>query len=445
MLVFCLLCAAAPLWAAETSNYAYSLSSVEALGFASRLLDSGHIGEAEKLYTQLLRSSHREISTEAAFKLGLIAMSKKDYNRAIELFIAILNQQPNLARVRLELARLYFILKNYDDARQHFELVKGDQNLPPPVLEKVDAFLDLIRRQRNWSTNFGFALVPDSNINQVSAADEECIWTVFGLLCREREKKKSGVGAHANMSFDYYLKFNKNFGLRNSVGVDITEYKQSQYDDYILHAATGPRYVFDSGEISLQPTYQRRWVGHDKYSQSYGLRLDGQKDFKRVLAAGGLSYRRNVYDKDYIDDALRGDEYSAYVLGRYIVNPQSFVQARLRYIKDNTNMDMYGSDSTELGVGAYYIFKYGLSVFTELSMAESRYHDSQYYIGKDYFIDETTREDKIYNLSVELRTNILEHKGIRPVLRYGYTKRDSNIWSYEYDRHRLMGSIDYRF
>jgi tetratricopeptide (TPR) repeat protein len=171
------------------------MSDPEGLVLARALLESGRQSEAGQIYVLLLQSRIPEVRVEALFQLGQIALLEREYNRAVEYFLIILTRFPDLARVRLELARTYFLNENYEEARFQFELVKGGAGLPPEVLEKVDFFLESIRRQKNWTLDFGLSLTPDSNINQVSGAGEECIATVYGLLCRDLKKKGKWSGA----------------------------------------------------------------------------------------------------------------------------------------------------------------------------------------------------------------------------------------------------------
>ena len=69
------------------------------------------------------------------------------FREASLLFLDILGRNPNLPRVRLELARAYSLNGDYEDAQLQFELVKGS-GLPPEVQEKVDEFLTRIRRKK---------------------------------------------------------------------------------------------------------------------------------------------------------------------------------------------------------------------------------------------------------------------------------------------------------
>lgn len=421
------------------------LSDEQGLALAASLFNDGQREAAMQIYYLLMQSSQQEISIEAAFILSQIYVSQEEYNRAIELLIGILNRFPSLARVRLELARAYYLNKNWDDARFHFELVKGGQDIPPEVIANVDLYLQAIRRQKNWSLEVGLGYVPDSNLNQATGNTEECISTSMGLFCRRLDDKKSGHGARFNVTGNYYWKLSKNFGIRNTVGVYLTGYDEDDYNDYIFYAASGPRLLFGDSEVSLQPTYTRRLYGGDSYSESYGLRLDMQNDFGRLILASGGAFRKNDYADNYVHSQLKGQEYQYYLMPRLILTNQSFVQAGLEFTRDETENDVYGSDRWRYSLGWYYFFKYGFSLFVEGSLTQATYHEGKWYITDDHLLDYAKRRDLIKGLTVELGSNIWEGLGIRPTLQYTYTRQDSNIWSHEYDRHRLNLLVSFRF
>jgi hypothetical protein len=76
---------------------------------------------------------------------------------------------------------------------------------------------------------------------------------------------------------------------------------------------------------------------------------------------------------------------------------------------------------------------------------ESRYRASQWYITRDYRIDETIRRDITKQLSASLSSSLFESWGLTPMLQYVYTRRESNIWTREFERHRLNFLVNYRF
>lgn len=436
---------AAPATGAYAPAGERKLTEREALILARILAGQGRRDEAVTLYRELMRRGRvREYRIEAAFQLAGIFMLEGSFRDAALLFQDILRMNPDLARVRLELARAYFLNGDYEDARLQFELLKGS-GLPPEVQEKVDLFLTRIRRMKDWSVSLDLSLVPDSNINQASGGEEECI--AFGgmLLCRPLDGEKGGMGLSAGGSFDQYLRFNRDFGLRNSVSVQALEYEQGSFDDYQLFLASGPRRTFEQGELSLQPTFRKRWYAGRQYSEEYGLRLDAQWSRQRFILAGELSWSAIRYADSYVDSFLRGNIFAVSTQARYILNDRTFVQAGLACQEDNTRSDAQSSTTWRYALGLYRILPFGLSFFGEMSFSPSTYHGSQWYITRDYRIDSLRRKDRTWQFFASLSSSSFEKYGITPTLQYVYTKRDSNIWTCAYTRHRLNMAFRYRF
>ena len=421
------------------------LTEREALVLARILAGQGRRDEAAALYQELIaRGRIQEYRIEAAFQLAGIFMLEGRFREASLLFLDILRRNPNLPRVRLELARAYFLNRDYEDAQLQFELVKGS-GLPPEVQEKVDEFLTQIRRRKDWSIGFNAALVPDSNLNQASGGEEECIALGGMLLCRPLEKKQSGIGLGVGGTLNHYLRFSRDFGLRSTISLNALEYERNDFDDYQLFLASGPRHTFEQGEISLQPTFRKRWYAGRQYSEEYGIRLDGQWMLNRFLLGGAFSWARIRYNDSYVNEFLEGDSLFSHLQVRYILNDRTFVQTGLAFQRENAEAEAYGSDSLRCALGLYRVLPYGFSLFGELSLTDARYHGAQWYIARDYRIAETRRRDRTWQVFASLSSSLLEKYDITPTLQYTYVRRDSNIWTQEHERQRLNLSLGYRF
>jgi hypothetical protein len=293
--------------------------------------------------------------------------------------------------------------------------------------------------------DFSLSPVSDSNINQASGGREECIDTVFGTLCRPLEEKSSGMGLSANATVDHFWRFHQDWGLRGTVGFYGTAYEESAYNDYILYAAVGPRYLWDSGEASVQPTFRKRWIGDKQYNEEYGLRLDARQIYGRLLLNAGAAFSSAAYADEYVHSFLKGQSWNASLLPRYILTDRTFIQTGLDFMREDTEARAYASDNWRYSIGAYHVFAYGISLFAEGSLMLTDYQASQQYVTRDKRFDETTRKDRTWRFQSSLSSNVFEKYGLTPFLQYNYTRRASNIWTREYERHRLNLLFNYRF
>jgi tetratricopeptide (TPR) repeat protein len=421
------------------------LSEREALALAGRFLEQGRTDEAAALFRTLMASARNpEYRIEAAFQLAGMAVREGKYREAVALYRNILNQRPDLPRVRLELARAHFLDRNYEDAAFQFEMVRGG-DLPPEVLANVDRYLDAIRRRKNWTLDFFLSPVSDSNINQASGGREECIDTVFGTLCRPLEDQSSGLGLAAGATVDYFRRFSQDWGLRATVGVNTLTYENHDYNDHSLYAALGPRLLWQNGEASLQPTWRKRRVADRPYSDEYGLRLDVRQHFGPLILDAGASWAVMDYADSYVHGFLHGPTWSLRLQSRYILNDRTFVQIGLQYLREDAHAKEYANGSQRYALGGYRIFPHGFALFLEGSLIRTDYRAPQWYVTRDNRIEETIRRDTVWGFLASLSNSACADRGVTPVLQYSYTRRDSNIRVREYERHRLNMMLNVRF
>ena len=88
-------------------------------------------------------------------------------DEAIAAYRYMLVDRPELVRVRLELARSFFVKRKDRLAREHFERVLAGKP-HPAVAANVRRFLRTIRARKRWSLYAGAGLAPDTNVGRSS-------------------------------------------------------------------------------------------------------------------------------------------------------------------------------------------------------------------------------------------------------------------------------------
>ncbi|MCK4706246.1 MAG: calcium-binding protein, partial [Gammaproteobacteria bacterium] len=132
-----------------------------------QLFDSGNSQQAyDYAMTELLTSEGDPVFD---YYYGASAIDVGQSNEGIYALERVLVSQPNNHAARLELARGYFTLQEYDRARAEFKLVLSI-NPPDGVREKIYAYLDTIRLQESRYQSTSTAYIElgygtDSNIN----------------------------------------------------------------------------------------------------------------------------------------------------------------------------------------------------------------------------------------------------------------------------------------
>ena len=183
---------------------------------AAQLLILGNRLDDAKLLLERLagRQAGRQ---EAPFLLATIAVAQKDYDTAISLYRRILVREPDTERVRLELARAFFLKGDYDNADRQFRFARAG-DIDDAVKANIDHFLSAINRLREWTFNFSFALAPDTNQNAATSASQV---NIFGLpfALDKGARKQSGIGLAGDIGGEWSPLLDDNIKAR--IGADL--------------------------------------------------------------------------------------------------------------------------------------------------------------------------------------------------------------------------------
>ena len=237
---------------------------------ARGLIDAGRFAEALNILEPLV--SDNVIEANALFLYGLAAMGAARQpevseesreallNEAIGAFHTMLLEEPDLLRVRLELARAFYLKGEDDLVQRHFILVLG-ANPPATVVANVRRFLLEIEGRGRWSYRLGAALAPDSNIG--GSSDERTIY-IFNLPFERdvQELTTSGIGASIWGGAEYQQRLNGRLRLRAGAEFARREYERSQFDQLFVGTRLGPRFQVDENTgLSVLASARQRWLG----------------------------------------------------------------------------------------------------------------------------------------------------------------------------------------
>ena len=228
------------------------------------------------------------------------------YDKAIAAFRIILVNRPELIRVRLELARVFFLKGQDGLAQRHFELVLAG-GVPLPVAVNIQRFLAVMRARKRLTGYFGAAFAPDSNLNAASESEIIYIDTVFGRLPFQREGDfgaQSGLGFSVWGGGEYQQPISERLRLR--VGADAVqrEYSGRDFDQSYVAAHAGPRWLAGPlTEISLLATAHRQWLGGLPFVDETGVRLELDRRLTQgIWARGTAAYRESEHrHRDFLD------------------------------------------------------------------------------------------------------------------------------------------------
>ena len=418
------------------------MSALDAVKMAGSMVERGDFDNAESILTKLPKMSRVELEIERWFLLGQISARRGDYDTAIKIFRKILDDQPDLARIRFELAICYMKTGHWYRADYHLRLAMAGDDLPDDVRKMMSYYRYIVRQNKNWNVWFNFGAAPENNVNQATGGTE-CVNTIFGPMCRELLEPESAVGMNFILGGNYEFKFGEHWRWKSDANIYTNIYNKHKFDDLYLSASTGPRYVWNNGDVWLAGVIARRWYGWDRYNWSAGLKLDTNYDFTRKLS-GGLSLRvlNNKYDE--YGPWMNGQTYSANGRISYSLNATKYIVLRGGIERDTAKDDVYANWRPNVGVGFGAALPYGFDIYLEPSFYWTNYDGKRWVVENGDF---TKKRAKDFNqrYSISLSNHKFDIWGFVPTMTVSYSRRDSNVWQREYDKWTAEFTFQQRF
>jgi outer membrane protein len=375
------------------------------------------------------------------FYLGMIAKARGQVPEAARIFRELLAEDPQFARVRLELAHALYANKEDEAARHHFELVLGGSAADPDLSRVVKGYLQAITSRRTWEFSSYFSFAPSTNFNQGSA-NKTVALNGLDFTLAEANQKKSGIGINAGFQGGYQLPIAEHWDVLITGGLHGKRYSAEAFNDTLANASIGPRFRFDTGQIGLYGTIEKRWLADAELSLAYGgivtgsLRL-GVQD--QIHGDVGCQIRTN--DKDWQhNDLSYQDGHACFGSLRYehAFDTATFMRVLNAYGQERTQVAHLDNDYWSAGLGVHRELPWGLSVYAQGLYTERDYE------GVFPGITEA-RHDQRVDLSLNVTKRDLEIFGLAPMVQYTYTLNTSNVGFYDYDAHGVSVTLTKRF
>ncbi len=393
-------------------------------------------------------------ATDRRFRAGMEALNAahtapdretrdEKLDEAIAAFRAILVNNPELVRVRLELARAFFLKEEDTLARRHFEQVLAGRP-PPPVVANIVRFLRTMRSRRRWEAHFGAALAPDSNLN--AASGERTIFLDFlGQripFTRQGDiAPKSGLGLSIWGGGEYQYPLSQTLRLRSGANASIREYKGEDFDRHSVSAHLGPRRLIDARtEASLLATVDRQWAAGRPETDRFGLRLEGEHRLTPRLAmfARASAARRNCRDCNHLD----GPEGNVSLGATWAALPILRLSGNAGWNWSRTNSEHWRSSGPQASLGASLALPAGFTLGLRASMQRTEYQGRGFVHNT---IDRQPREDETQTLSLSVHNRAVTVLGFSPRLSLVREERDTNAQALDYKRNRAELSFVRQF
>ena len=283
-----------------------TLSATELFAYADAARDAGDFATAEAAYRALAANPDMELRSEARFRLALMLADRMGKPReAAVLLREILDEKPDAARVRLELARMAAATGNLGAAERELRAVEASGQLPPEVEQAVRFYANALSASKPLGGSIEVALAPDSNINRATRSDT--LGTVIGdFTLSDDAKARSGLGLSLKGQGYVRLPLGQTSRMLGRVSASGDIYRDSNFNDFALAVQVGPEVQLGKDRFSLSAGPVWRWYGMEPYSVTLGTAVNwqhplGRRGSLRIDAgASHVDNRRN----DLQDGAL---------------------------------------------------------------------------------------------------------------------------------------------
>jgi len=396
------------------------------------LIEAGMLDQADAILSKAMEFGAS--TNKVRFLQAEIARRRGDLNAAVDLYRAILLDEPDALRVRLELGRTYFLLGDDDKAELQFRFaLAGD--LPGPVIDNVLIFLDQIRARRTWSFNFSLALAPDTNVNAATNERQIEIFDLpFELTDDAREESGVGIDIRAGGRLDVPLA--ERLRLRQTAAYRQLEYEGGSFDDTVVSLRSGPYYFTGRNEYNAGLQLGRRWFGGRDYSRTVG----GFGSFSRQvtdrleLGIGG-SLTHIDHDEATFLDGPRGE---VNLSSLFSLTPRSLLRSFLAVNRERADDASESNWSVFFATGIFTELPMGFSVYAEPGVVVRRFDEKNALFGE-------RRREITGRFEVNFRNRRIAYYGITPLVGVTFERRYSTIDVFDFDRVRLLLGVTREF
>jgi len=409
---------------AQPESHSLQLTATQLFDLADRARDRGDYATAEVAYRALAGNPDPELRTEARFRLALMLADRmrRPRDAAVELR-HILDEKPDAARVRLELARMDALLGRLGAAEREIRAAQATGLLPPEVERAVRFYASALAEAKPWGGSLELALAPDSNINRATRADS--LGTVIGdFTLSDDAKQRSGLGLTAKAQTYVRIPLSSRTRLlaRWSGSSDI--YRASDFNDYALSLQFGPEIMWGNNRITLSAGPSWRWYGNRPFTRGWGGSfvlqhpLDKRTQLRIEAAAARL-------------DNLRNDLQTATAFSSAIGFDRAFsshfgggLQVR---VSRTAARDPGWSDWTG-GSSAYLFREIGRTTLV-LDGGWSRLNADE-----RLFLYPRKRSDSRFRLGLSSTFRSIQWKGLAPFARLHWERNRSSVGIYDFSR-----------
>ncbi|MEM1078977.1 MAG: tetratricopeptide repeat protein [Pseudomonadota bacterium] len=378
---------------------------------------------------------------EAQFLRGLALLNSGHPNDAIPFFLRLLAADPTLVRVRLELARAYYVAELWDRARQEFfTVLSGD--LPEIVRVRVLSFIRSIdaRRGFDWNLSVGLATVGDARSYDSDVVDLDF---GFGVLPSTLDRDDSALGLRVVGSAAYRKALDRSlFSAGDTVAfvganLDLTDGPNQQFDDTTIGVDAGLRFLAAQTSVAVSTFGSTRYIAGSKLEDRYGIRLIFER---RTLLGGSIFGSASLAQLESALSTKRSGTVVTTELGfRRSLGGRAAIGTALRY--EDNRVEDFSADykDSQIRVFGSIDAAFGLTLSPTIY---ARFRD----FDNPNPLFTANRDERAVGVELTVqKSDIFVGDGFSPFARVSYERTKSDIAAYRYRETEFQLGFERRF
>lgn len=400
---------------------------------ADRMAAQGNAAQSERIYTLLANDPDPDLRNEARFRLAKLRQSAGQTQSAALLLRQILDEKPNAAAARLQLAQILYVMGDEDAALRELRALRS-VSLPPGVAQFVDRMSATLQANKPLGFQLEFGLAPDSNINRATRSDT--LGTVLGdFTLGEEAKARSGIGAMARGLAQARVSLSESLNLSARASGEANIYRDKDFNDITLDLSIGPQLRLGRTRLTAEAGVTGQWYGMEPYQRAWRVSLGGTKPIGSRSQLRLDATARWVNNK--FNDLQDGHGRSARVRFERALSPRLLVATSLGFDRYNAMDDAYSTRSWTGGLSAYRDIG-RMTVNAGIDVGRLRADDRLALLPE-------ARKDRWTRLQLGAVFRNLTVGGFAPVVRLVVERNRSTVEYYDYKRTRTEFGISRAF
>ena len=346
-------------------------------------------------------------------------------------FDRVLILNPNHTRTKLEIARIYFELKQFEMANTQLDIVLKDK-IPKNVRDTIMVFkanIDSQVTKHFFSANLSFGTEYNDNANN-DIGNIEFIIPAFNVPVNGNEKK-SDTSFYASTSLNHFYDFGEKggWGIVNTfLAYHKVNSKFEQNDATLLSFSSSPMYSSKQWILRFPLKYDKVFLDDKDYSHSFSASFDSTYLVSSTSSLSGHVNWTRTYNE-------QNDEQDSQATTFGLSYKQAFGQDSPLVLSLSSNYQIseeIKKDRTDVsGTSWSNTVEISKEIYKDLNLALSYTNTQKDYEDVDVLFG-TKRKDNIDRYSLGL--TYMWSKTLIFGFSSSYTDNDSNHPTYVYDK-----------